>query len=71
MYSIGDKTWFKGDEITITSEPYELYGGIWQDGITENGKTVTVATPDQRKVNAKAKKHDWKVQQKQFAKLGK
>lgn len=71
VHKIGDKTWFRGDELTITTEPYELYGGVFQDGITASGKTVTVATPVQRDLNAKAKRDEWKSQQQQFAKLAK
>jgi hypothetical protein len=41
-YQVGEKMWFKGDEVTISGEPYNLYGGTWQDGKTADGKTVTV-----------------------------
>ena len=45
-YKIGETTFFKGDEVTINTEAYELYGALWQDGTLANGKTVTVAAPE-------------------------
>jgi len=45
---IGSKTFTRGNEITITTEPYELYGIMWQDGVDGNGKTYTVKTEAQR-----------------------
>lgn len=66
---IGHKTWFKGDEITITTPPYQLYGGWWQDGITEAGKVVSVVTPAQRKVEVAKAKAEHKEQQAGFARL--
>jgi hypothetical protein len=45
QYTIGDRIWFKGDRVTITTEPYTLYGGNWQDSTTDDGNTVTVPTP--------------------------
>ena len=39
---IGEKTWFKGDEVTITTKSYELHGGMFQDAVTGDGKTVTI-----------------------------
>ncbi len=66
---IGEKTWFRGNEITITTEPYELYGGRWQDGIDEIGKTVSVVAPAQCKVNAEKVKAEHKEQQAGFARL--
>jgi hypothetical protein len=44
-YGIGEKVWHNGDEVTITTEAYELYGAVWQDGTTESGKTKTVLAP--------------------------
>lgn len=66
---IGDKTWFKGNEITITTEPYELYGGWWQDGVDETGKPVSVVSPTQRKANTEKAKAEHKEQQAGFARL--
>lgn len=71
MMEIGTKTWFKGEELTITSAPYSLYGGMWQDGVTSTGKTVTIPTPEQHKENTKSKQHAWSEQQRQFSKLAK
>jgi hypothetical protein len=57
---IGDKVWHSGDELTITTEPYDLYGGEFQDAVTEDGKTVTIATPKQRDDNVKRSESDRK-----------
>jgi hypothetical protein len=45
-YEIGEKVWFKGDEYTITTAPYVLHGGMFQDATDENGKIVTVKARD-------------------------
>ena len=68
---IGDKTWFKGDEVTIISKPYQLHGSTFQDAKTEGGKVVTVLTKEQREANAKAAQDAWKVQQAGFRRLSK
>ena len=69
--NIGDKTYTKGIEITITTEPYELYGGMWQDGIDECGKVYTVATEAQRALDTARAQAEWKEQQAGFARLKK
>lgn len=66
---IGEKTFFRGNEITITTAPYELYGGWWQDGVDETGKTVSVVSPTQREADAKKAKAEHKEQQAGFARL--
>ena len=50
-YKIGEKTWFKGDEVTVTTEPYVLNNHQWQDAVNGKGDTVTLATPLQKRVN--------------------
>jgi len=69
MYEIGAEVWFKGDPITITSEPYTLYGGEWQDGIGDSGKIVTVPTPAQEQKNVAAQQQAWQKQQAEFRRL--
>lgn len=69
MYKIGEKTWSGGDEVTITSEPFTLHGGEYQNAVTEAGKTVTVKTPEYAKAQADAKRQEWKDQQDQFRRL--
>jgi hypothetical protein len=44
-HEIGAKVWHNGDEVTITTDVYELYGALWQDGTTESGKVKTVLAP--------------------------
>lgn len=68
---IGQKTYTRGIEITITTEPYELYGGTWQDGTDANGKTHTIPTREQRQANAKESQTQWQEQQAGFARLKK
>jgi len=68
-HKIGIKVWHKGDEVTITSNPYVLYGGEFQDAITENGRTITIATPEQQSRNAERSRTEWTEQQSQFRKL--
>lgn len=70
-FSVGDKTYFRGNEITITTLPYEKFGGMWQDGVDGSGKTVTVPTPKQKSDNANKDRSDWIEQQKQFSNLNK
>ena len=66
---IGDKVWYKGDEVTITTEAFRLHGGLFQDATTEDGKTVTIATPEQSMVNCINTQMEWMEQQKQFSRL--
>jgi hypothetical protein len=68
-HSIGDTVWFKGDEVVITTEPYELCGGTWQDAITESGSIVCLATPEYIEDSVNMQKEDWKEQQQQFRNL--
>ncbi len=70
-YQIGDKTWFKGNEITITTEPYELYGGMWQDGIDKDGKTFCVLAPEQQEIEVAKRQEDHRQQQASFSELKK
>lgn len=69
MYEIGEKTYHNGNEITITSAPYTLYGGTWQDGTNEAGKTVTVRAKSE--VVARVAEHQaaYAKQQAEFARL--
>jgi hypothetical protein len=68
-HKIGAKVWHSGDEVTIISGPYVLHGGQFQDAITENGKTITIATPEQQSRNAEQSRNAWIEQQSQFRKL--
>jgi len=66
---IGDKAWTRGIELTITSEPYELHGAIWQDAIDENGKTYTVISNEQREKNVASARREHAEMQAGFRKL--
>jgi hypothetical protein len=68
-YEIGEKVWFKGDEYTITTVPYSLHGGEFQDATDENGKTVTVPTPEARTAQAERVRSEYKEMQAGFRSL--
>jgi hypothetical protein len=67
--NIGDKTYFKGIELTIITEPYAKYGAMWQDGVSETGKTFTVATPAQLAANATETQAEYNTMQAGFKRL--
>lgn len=68
-YTIGEEVWHQGDPVTVTTEPYTLYGGEWQDAETEGGKTVTMLTPECRDRQARRKQERWKEEQAAFRRL--
>ena len=45
-HAIGATVWHNGTPAVITTEPYTLYGGTWQDAKAESGRTITVPTPE-------------------------
>lgn len=47
VYAIGDKTWAEGVEVTVSSLPYERYGGSFQDARDSSGRLIIVPTPEQ------------------------
>lgn len=63
---IGEKTWYAGDEVTITSWPFILHGGEFQNAVTEGGKTIVVATPSQKLANARRAIEEREAQQAEF-----
>lgn len=67
--NIGDKTWFKGDEVTITTDPYPMYGGMWCDAVTDSGETVSIVTEDQQAMNLNRQRTEHKTMQDQFRRL--
>ncbi len=66
---IGSKVWFKGDEVTVTSEPFTLHGGEFVNAVTESGKEIVIATKAHQAANARASQDAWKAQQAEFRKL--
>ena len=70
-YPVGSKTWFKGDEVTITTKPYQEHGEWWQNATTEAGKKVSIATPEHSERSVKAKQKANKDRQDQFGRLHK
>jgi len=67
--NIGDKVWSKGDEYTITSEPFMLHGGMFQKAIGESGREIVVPSAAQQAANTERSQREWKDQQAQFARL--
>ena len=70
-YKIGETTWSMGDQITITTQPYEKHGETWQGGVDENGKAVTLPTPEQTERECARKRAEWGRQQVGFSRLKK
>jgi len=68
---IGTQTFTRGTEITITTNPYLLYGGMFQDGVDSNGRVFTVATPAQIEKNISESRKEWKTQQQGFRRIAK
>ncbi len=68
-HKVGAKIWYKGDEVTITTKPYNLYGGEFQDAITDTGKTVSISTPRDEDKQVKAYQDKWHEQQEAFSRL--
>ena len=71
MYTLGEKVWKQGEEVTITTAPYQKHGAWWQDGEQENGKVVTFSTPAQENRNVAEQQTQWKTQQAAFSRLAK
>ena len=44
-HAIGATVWHNGDPVTITSEPYEVAGGMWQDARRPDGRMMLIQTP--------------------------
>lgn len=68
-YEIGQKVWDKGEKVTITSWPFILHGGEFQNAVTEGGKTIVVATPSQKLANARRAQEEREAQQTEFRRL--
>ena len=69
MYTIGEIVWHRGRKITITTKPYECYGGMWQDGTDESGNIITVVTKEQKSNEIVESQRNWKRRQAGFARL--
>ena len=51
-YPVGSKVWWRGEELIVTSEPYELHGGSFQDARVFGESTkVTITSPAQHRAN--------------------
>ena len=69
MHKIGSKVWTGGNEITITTEPYTVHGGEYQDGVTDSGVILSVVTPEAKAGQVKEKQDTWQRQQDGFRRL--
>ena len=71
-YAIGEVVWRKGEEVTITTQPFDLFGGWWQDGISsETGKTVCVPTQENVAARSEKQRADHAAMQAGFHRLHK
>ncbi len=70
-YPVGSTQFFKGDEVTITSEPREEFGGLFQEAVKADGTTVTLAAPEQRQADVERAQQERAQQQAEFRKLPK
>lgn len=68
-YQINETTYFKGDPVTVTSEPFELHGGWWQNAQTEDGKVIMIKAPEQREIDTLNNQAAWQNQQAGFRRL--
>jgi len=65
-YAIGQTIWRNGDQVTIRTAPYTLYGGEWQDAIMQDGRALTVPTPEameEREAKRRAMEADARMRQ--------
>jgi len=69
VYEIGTVVWFKGDKVTITSEPFMLHGGEFQNAEREDGRSVVVATPAQKLKDVQIRRAEREAQQAEFRRL--
>jgi hypothetical protein len=69
VYQVGQVVWFKGDKVTITSEPFILHGGEFQNAVTEDGRPAVVATPAQKVKDAEQRIAEREAQQAEFRRL--
>lgn len=68
-WPIGHRTWWGGDEVTITSGPFILHGGEFQHAVTETGRKIIVPSPEQQEKNTREKRQAFRDQQAQFRRL--
>lgn len=69
IYEIGATVWAYGKENTITSGPFELYGGEFQNATNPDGKEIVIITPRQNEKDLAAKREERKIEQAGFARL--
>lgn len=70
-YPLGHKLWHRGDEVTVTSNPYPLFGGMFQDATTEEGRVVQVVPPAEQSRLSERNRREWREQQEGFRRLHK
>lgn len=71
-HAIGSTVYNRGFAVTITSEPYQVHGGEFQDGTEdETGRKVSVPTPRHVEAKAAREQAEWKEQQEQFRRVAK
>jgi len=68
-YAIGSKVWSKGDEYTITSEPFTVHGIEMQSALREDGKKADLPTPEYIAARIARNNAEYNSQQVQFSRL--
>lgn len=71
-HPIGSIVWHRGNPCLITSAPYTLHGGEFQDAVDqETGKSVVVATPAHVERRSAENISGWHDMQRGFQELSK
>ena len=48
---VGHRVWLRGEQVTVTSLPYLLYGKLFVDVVDATGKVSIMMTPEQVAAN--------------------
>jgi len=68
---IGEQTYSRGEKVTVTTEPFELHGGMFQNAVDDNGKVYTLMVTESLEEHAKMKRQEWLDRQAGFSRLKK
>lgn len=68
-YPLGHQMWHKGESVQITSAPYELFGGWFQDAVDKNDQTYQVVPEAEAERLSVQNRDEWRQQQEGFRRL--
>ena len=68
-YTIGQTIFWKGRKVTIIGDPFDLYGGEFQEVIDEDGVKHSVVSPEYAAAELERKQKLRKEEQAAFRKL--